>query len=433
MTKHLLTENWVMRLSELDRLIVGFSGGLDSTVLLHLLALEPRLKPKLMAVHINHGLSPNADAWQQHCERQCLQLGIDCIAQTVNFDRSANIEEGARNARYTVFSSLLKQNDALIVGHHLDDQAETLLLQLFRGAGIDGLAAMSESNALGLGLIMRPLLTHTRAHLQTYAHTNQLEWVEDESNQFTQYSRNHLRQEVMPLLIKQWPGVTATIARTATHCQQARLNLDTLAQMDCPELNEPTNRLSIEPLKHLTLERISNVLRVWLKDNQVKLPSTVTFQRVIQEVVFASPDAMPLVSWSSVQIRRYRNYVYLDTKKPFDLPRSIEWQDFPNPLVFADGKMRVTASKAKKGISIPCNATIHIRFREGGEVFCWRGQTKLLKKLMQDFGILPWLRDKTPLLYVNEQLAAVIGYAVSDLFYAENEATAYDIQALTLG
>lgn len=433
MTKSLLTENWVMRLAQLDRLIIGFSGGLDSTVLLHLLASESQLKLKLMAVHINHGLSPHADAWQQHCARQCLQLGINFVAQTVNFDRSANIEEGARNARYNLFSSMLRHNEAVIVGHHLDDQAETLLLQLFRGTGIDGLAAMSASNTLGLGSIIRPLLTHSREHLQTYAERNQLEWIEDESNQCIHYSRNYLRQEVMPLLIKQWPGVTTTIARTATHCQQAKLNLDALAQMDCPELNKTTNRLFIEPLRHFTVERISNVLRVWLKNNQAKLPPTSTFQRLIQEVLYASPDAMPLVSWSKVQIRRYRNYLYLETKTAFDLPSSIEWLDFPNSLIVADGKMSLSASKSKKGLNLACGAKIHIRFRQGGEVLCWHGQTKLLKKLMQDFGIPPWLRDRIPLLYVNEQLAAVVGYAISDLFYTESETTAYEIQALTLG
>ena len=183
MIKSLLSLEWLSRLNHFNTIFIGLSGGLDSTVLLHVLVSHPSLFPKLVPVHVNHGLSENADYWQIHCEQFCHKLDLSLITRSVQFNREANIEEGARIARYSVFSSLITAQDCLILGHHLDDQAETLLLQLFRGAGIDGLAAMSELSQFGLGKLARPFLNHSRAQLEHYADLHQLSWIEDESNQ----------------------------------------------------------------------------------------------------------------------------------------------------------------------------------------------------------------------------------------------------------
>nr|WP_284498321.1 tRNA lysidine(34) synthetase TilS [Legionella maioricensis] len=407
------------------KLIVGFSGGLDSTVLLHLLASHSSLCPKLIAVHINHGISSNAEYWQKHCEQFCLNSGIDFISHAVEFDRSANIEEGARIARYTVFSSLLTTQDCLILAHHRDDQAETVLLQLFRGAGVDGLAAMSDLSTWGVGTLARPLLSYSREQLEHYAASHQLKWIEDESNQEISYSRNYLRHQIMPLLLKKWPGVVGNIARTALHCQQAKANLDELAIHDDQELLTATNSLFIEPLKKLSIERITNVLRVWLKKNQVQLPSTLTFQRLIHEVLFASSDAAPVVSWNEIQVRRYQQYLYLDKKKVISLPHCIEWTEFPLPLVLTEYNFSLMAKKVNQGLIVPQNAKVEIKFRRGGEQFYWHGQTKQLKKLFQEWGVPPWLRDTIPLIYINDQFAAVVGYAVSDLFFTHNSSDSW--------
>lgn len=318
MIKPLLSTEWFSRLSHFNKLIIGFSGGLDSTVLLHVLASHPTLLAKLIAVHVNHGISAHAPCWQLHCQQFCQNLGIPLITQSVQFDRSANVEEGARIARYAVFSSLLAEDDCLILGHHLNDQAETVLLQLFRGSGVDGLAAMPDFGQLEPGKIARPFLTHSREQLEYYAAFHQLSWIEDESNEDTSYSRNYLRQQIMPLLQRKWPGVVGNIARTALHCQQAKRNLDMLATQDMTlqeNLEKLTsNSLLITPLKALGRDRIANVLRVWLKNNQIQLPSTVTFWRLIDEVIFASPDATPVVSWGEVTVRRYQKHLFLDKK-----------------------------------------------------------------------------------------------------------------------
>ncbi|HHF7367018.1 TPA: tRNA lysidine(34) synthetase TilS [Legionella bozemanae] len=467
MIKPLLSTEWFSRLSHFNKLIIGFSGGLDSTVLLHVLASHPTLLAKLIAVHVNHGISAHAPCWQLHCQQFCQNLGIPLITQSVQFDRSANVEEGARIARYAVFSSLLAEDDCLILGHHLNDQAETVLLQLFRGSGVDGLAAMPDFGQLELGKIARPFLTHSREQLQDYAAFHHLSWVEDESNEDTSYSRNYLRQQIMPLLQRKWPGVVGNIARTALHCQQAKRNLDMLATQDMTlqeNLEKLTsNSLLITPLKALGRDRIANVLRVWLKNNQIQLPSTVTFGRLIDEVIFASPDATPVVSWGEVTVRRYQKHLYLDKKNANNLSscirtlskraatqemredskrsteaymndsstvstkqacstiefrkRSIEWSAFPLPLVIPDASINLLAKKAKQGLVIPADAKVFVRFRQGGEEFSLHGQTKRLKKLFQEWGVPPWLRERIPLIYFNDKLAAVVGYAMSDLFF----------------
>lgn len=418
----LLNADWLARLDSFSQLMVGFSGGLDSTVLLHVLAAQPSLRSKLVAVHINHGISPNALSWQQHCAQCCQVLGIQFITESVQFARSANVEEQARIARYAVFSSLLTAEDCLLLGHHQDDQAETVLLQLFRGAGIDGLAAMSTLSHLGAGTMARPFLNYSRAQLAQYARVHQLSWIEDESNQELIYSRNYLRQQIMPLLVKKWPGVVATIARSALHCQQAKSNLDVLATQDMKTSSEPdglsSSSLSIDSLSNLNFARLANVLRVWLRNNQVQLPSTATFHRLINELIYARNDAAPEVSWGAVLVRRYQKHLYLDRKTSGTLPACSAWSVFPSPLILAEAGIKLDAKKAEQGLVVPPGAKIEIRFRQGGEAFVWHGQTKQLKKLFQEWGVPPWQRERTPLVYINEQLAAVVGYATSDLFFS---------------
>ncbi|USQ14896.1 tRNA lysidine(34) synthetase TilS [Legionella lytica] len=424
----LLNADWLVRLEQFDKLVIGFSGGLDSTVLLHALATHSFLHAKLLAVHINHGISPNAISWQQHCEQFCRYLGINFVTEAVQFDRSANIEEGARVARYAVFSALLTEKDCLVLGHHQDDQAETVLLQLLRGAGVDGLAAMTELGTLGRGAIARPCLNTSRAQLEQYARSQQLSWIDDESNQDISYSRNYLRQQILPVLAEKWPGAVGTIARTALHCQQAKSNLDALALQDCPELSVASNSLCITPLIQLDFARIANVLRTWLKKRQIQAPSTVLLHRMIDELIFARIDAVPQVTWDEVVVRRYQQHLYLDKKNTRILPNYSEWVGFPSPLMLGVGGLCVSAEPAKQGLVVPPKAKIAIRFRQGGETFFLHGQTKQLKKLFQEWQIPPWQRGRIPLLYINDELAAIVNYAISDVFFNHNASLAWSLK-----
>ena len=461
MIKQLLDSEWLKRLQEFTHLIVGFSGGLDSTVLLHVLASHPFLQNKLLAVYVNHGISSNAFIWENHCRSVCQNLNIPFISKAVQVDSSSNLEENARKARYDVFTSLLTSNSCLILAHHRDDQAETLLLQLFRGAGIDGLAAMAELSALGAGTLVRPLLSVTRAELEEYAALHQLEWIEDESNEDIHYSRNYLRHQIMPLLEQRWPGVVGNISRTASHCQEAKINLESLAIQDCSELSGSGHVLNISSLLLLHFERITNVIRLWLKKNDIQLPSTVVLYRLIKDVIFARADAVPKISWNNIRIYRYQNNLYLEKPEPLSDPKHkitiheagispentssqaleeergklqleakitksiasiqtcVEWTNFPKPLLIPQCAVELIAEKVKHGLVIPSGHKIWIGFRQGGEHIFWRGQTKQLKKLFQEWKIPPWKRDEIPLIYINDKLAVVVGYAVSDLFYSE--------------
>ncbi|MBA3537156.1 MAG: tRNA lysidine(34) synthetase TilS, partial [Tatlockia sp.] len=395
------------------------SGGLDSTVLLQNLSTQPTLINKLVAVHINHGLSINAFQWQSHCQQFCKELGIQLIVKQVDFSRLANIEEAARKARYQAFAALLSEEDCLILAHHLDDQAETLLLQLFRGAGVDGLAAMPARKKFAEATLLRPYLKFSRQNLEDYAKAHQLEWIDDESNQNLAFSRNYLRQKILPLIGSRWPAVVRNLVRTTQHCQQAQSNLEALAKIDCPELKEPSTTLALASLSGLDRARIANVLRFWFKLNKVKMPGTLSFNRLITEMIEAKNDARPLIAWKGYCVRRYQHKLYLMQDKEETVLSSQVWTCFPKPLVI-EGLGKIIVREVAQGFLLPGQSQIEIRFRQGGELFNWHGQNKQLKKLLQEWQVPTWLRDRIPLFYINGQLAIVVGYAVSDLFFGES-------------
>lgn len=413
-------------LADYGHLFVGFSGGLDSTVLLYQLSRHPSLSKKLTAVHINHGLSPNAAQWQDHCEQRCQQWHVRFIALSVYCERKGNVEEAARIARYQALATLIKKNDCLLMGHHLDDQAETLLLQLCRGAGVDGLAAISEKTTVGEGDLRRPLLKCTRQAIQTYAMEHGLSFIDDESNANIRYSRNFLRQDILPLLKSRWAGVAPNLARAAEHCRQAQANLNDLAQLDCPSLAEASRVLPLTSLFHLNRARLSNVLRVWLRQNSANMPNTLTFNRLIDEMIFAAPDSNPEVHWGQTTIKRYQQHLYLSPQQT-GLTSILSWTAFPKPLCLKEGLGQLTAEISDEGLFIPSGSQVEVRFRDGGETFYWHGQNKSLKKLLQEWKVPPWHRQQMPLLYVEGKLAAVIGYAISDHFYQKKAGQCYSL------
>lgn len=425
---NILNEKWLSELRHYTRLYVGFSGGLDSTVLLHRLTTSPSIASKTIAIHINHGLSSKAQDWQHHCKMVCQKWNVPLITQKVSFNHDANIEERARQARHAVFSSLIKTNEALLLGHHQDDQAETVLLQLFRGAGIEGLSAMIDCQVFSQGWLLRPLLAYPRKVLESYACSSGLSWVDDESNKDCRYSRNFLRQQVIPLIKTRWPGVDANLTRTATHCQQAQMNLDELACLDHLRLKHHTNTLSLLPLSGLTTSRKKNILRVWLKRNTLCVPDTTVFDRLIPEVIEAKEDSNPKLVWGNYYIRRYKQTLYLlEATNEGSLP-TISWLNFPHLLMLPHHLGRLKALSASQGLVIPKGSRIDVCFRQGGERFYWHGQTKALKKLFQQWHIPPWLRNLIPLIYINQELAAVVGYAIGDRFYQSSTKHSYHIE-----
>jgi tRNA(Ile)-lysidine synthase len=395
----------------MNKLWVAFSGGLDSHCLLHMYATGNLPLPKdtsLNAVHINHNLSPHAADWQQHCQQICEKLTVPYHVEAVTITRQPgeSLEALARDARYTLFKQLLITGDKLVTAHHADDQSETFLLQATRGAGIKGLACMPRERALGEGVLQRPLLDFTQAQLQAYALTHNLTWVEDESNQDTNFNRNYLRHNVMPVLQNRWPSLHKSIQQISGYCAEAAILAEALAKIDINNCLQLDQSLSIENLSALDLARQKNVLRYWLTSQQVSLPSGPTLQRIFSELIPAAHDAQPQISWGNNQIRRFNQRLYLLSESLPTAPKAFEWN-------WKQQQANLKAIVAEQGIAAKTlPTTLQVKFRLGGQRFKLVGcdHSQSLKKLLQAWQVPPWQRDYLPLICDGETLLAAPPY-----------------------
>ncbi len=409
---------------------VAYSGGLDSHVLLHSLASLRTTHPNLrfQAIHINHGLSENAEKWSKHCQHVCEALSIECIIKNVPseaYGTRNNLEATARNFRYELLADILPDQAYLLTAHHRDDQMETLLLRLFRGAGVKGLSAMSFQRSLGKGFLVRPLLNISRQSLNDYARREKLHWIEDESNFSLKFDRNYLRQTVMPLLKTRWPSLSTVLARTAYHCQETSILLDKIALEDLTKVRGSiAGTLSVSALKQLSFVRQTQILRYWLNMLSLNPPDSKKINALIKNLLYARTDAMPLMLWNGAEIHRYKDDLYaFFTLLPHDTNAIIPW-NLKTPLNLPANIGQLTVKRLKETteatsantISLPQSiATTTVRFRQGGERFHAynRSGSHPLKKLFQEWSVPTWLRDRVPLLYFDEELAVVVGYAVS--------------------
>ena len=397
---------------------VAYSGGLDSAVLLHLAAQTKscRMDLEIRALHIHHGLHADADAWTAHCQSNCLSLGIPLTVLRVDAGKrpGQSPEEVARRARYQAIESLIGPGDTVLLAQHRDDQAETLLLQLLRGAGLEGLAAMPVRSRLGAGHLLRPLLDCSRAQLAEYANEYGLSWVEDSSNQELIFDRNFLRHEVLPLLCSRWPGLSASLARSARHCAEARDLLNTRTRELLDRVRHPgCDTLSISRLKPLAPADRRLVLRGWIRERGWRVPSTAVLGRIETECLDAGADRSPEVRWREGEVRRYRDALFLLPVVPLrTVGQSLIWQPDLKELALPDGNGILTLRPDDaRGIRLEDwrTARVEIRYRRGGEKIRLAGRQGHhdLRKLFQEAGIPPWVRERTPLIYLDERLAAV--------------------------
>ncbi len=408
---------------------VGFSGGCDSHVLLHLLSRLRQSQPfDLRAVYVNHGLSPKAAEWGEHCHAVCDALRVDFYYQQVDATPKAgeSPEAAARHARYAAFTEMLQPGDYLCTAHHQDDQAETLLLQLLRGAGPKGLAGMPASSPLGKATQLRPLLGFSQAQLLEYAQQHKLNWIEDESNSDTGFNRNYLRHDVMPALRQRWPSADATIARSAANCAEAAQLLEVLASQDYQSVkSESSTELDVHKLLELDFARQKNLLRYWVRQAGMSLPSEIKLQHIISDVLHAAADKSPCVKWLGAEVRRFDGRVYLmEPMLDFDRAELLEWHDLDHPLQLPNEVMLVCQqSKKLPALSLKKlrTAKLEIRFRHGGEQIRLPGKQHHveLKKLFQQQGIPPWQRQRIPLLFANGELVHVAGICIAEGFNAD--------------
>lgn len=405
---------------ENKKYLVAYSGGLDSHVLLHLCA---KAKLNTRAVYINHGLQTDADNWQQHCQTVCDQLQIEF--ESIGVDARARTgqspEEAARNARYTALKKHLKKQEYLLTAHHQEDQAETLLLQLMRGAGTAGLASMPAVQIFGNGYHCRPMLDCARDAIKQYADQEKLRWVEDPSNNDTSFDRNFIRQQVIPILQKRWPQVNSVIKKSA-EIQQENLELiHAIAAIDLASIITKNQRIiSIRQLCKLSTARQFNVLKFWIKNSALDKPTRNVLTQIQSSVLTAMEDAEPLVAWANTEVRRFKDELYvMPSLNQHDEEKVLLWNaeknmQLNNLDVFITVKRNVV-----NGLSPDClDKKLEIKFRRGGEKIKPAGQqhTSSLKNLMQQKEIPPWCRSRIPLLYIDDVLACVCGYWVADEF-----------------
>jgi tRNA(Ile)-lysidine synthase len=406
---------------------VAFSGGLDSHALLHALSkLRAELGADIGAVHVNHGLQLDADHWESHCQQLCADLKVPYVSLRVDGKalRGESPEAAARSARYTALADWLPAQHCLLTAQHQDDQAETLLLQLLRGSGVNGLAAMPVLTTFGAGRLLRPLLDVTREALYRYAISNRLSWIEDPSNTDTGFDRNYLRRQVLPVLRERWPAVASSLSRSAAHCADAARLLAELAEQDLQALTVRGNTLSLTGLVALPLARQGNVLRHWTRQLSGKTPSAAVLARILNDVTGSRRDSEPCVRWGGFEIRRYREELFLLPRAavPEEQPGTLDWA-LSGPLALPGvGGVLTATTETGRGIrvaAVPAGC-VRVAWRRGGE-YCrpaGRGHQHRLKKLFQERGIPPWERSRIPLIYIQDQLAAVAGMWVCEPFQA---------------
>lgn len=395
---------------------VAFSGGLDSSVLLHLLAELARREavPALSAIHVQHGLQPVAAAWPEHCRQFCAALGIPLQVVAVQVAAQASVEQAARQARYAAFAEHLPPDAVLFSAQHRDDQAETLLFRLLRGAGVRGLAAMPGQRPLGRGTLLRPLLDCSRAELQGYAEAHGLSWIEDPSNADTRFSRNFLRQRVMPLLAERWPQTSVALARSVAHLSEAEQLLGELARVDLQAAHgEPAfswlalPSLDLSLVTQLSDARQRNLLRHWLAPLS-RMPDSDHWVGW-RDLRDAAGDASPVWKLADGELHRADGRLYW---------LSADWLAppvLPDPAV-----MRVQGTS-----ELPGNGQVqirgelpagrwHLRYRLGGESLHLpeRGRRDL-KRLLNEWRVPAFVRPRLPLLFDGDELMAVANLAQS--------------------
>jgi tRNA(Ile)-lysidine synthase len=438
---------------------IAYSGGVDSQVLLHAIAVlrdKQQISNTIIACHVNHGLSANAEKWVEFAQAQCKDLNVPLVVTSVNLaiDSSDSLEALARIARYNALANLNTQPCLILTGHHSDDQAETFLLALKRGAGVKGLSAMKALSTLAQHTLVRPLLDIPRTEIVKYAHSHHLTWVEDESNSDTRFDRNFIRQRVLPELSERWPSITQTINRSAVHCLQSQELLDELAMLDlktCSVAGQNTC-LSVDSLKGLTIARFNNVMRYFLELNHCLMPTTKQLTEIKQQLL-SPQDQTPEITLVDKVIRRYAGKLYLTpefndvsgykaTVQLTDVlnQKSTE-QCSPHTITLPDGLGRLLFLKGKasnqelpilhdeKVIDKHCiglseeSVELMVCFNHNNPKVLpeYRQHHRPLKKVLQELKISPWDRRRTPLIFSNNELVLIAGQTICKAFLPQED------------
>jgi tRNA(Ile)-lysidine synthase len=421
------------------RALLGYSGGVDSHVLLYELARIVSIhKISLIALHANHQVLPNSDAWEEHCQQVCKKIGVEFRSQRlcVDLTQPGGKENLLREARYSWFKNIMNPGDILVTAHHLDDQVETVLLRLFRGSGVRGLAGISFAREFGEGELHRPFRDISRSEILSSAKLHDLKWVEDESNHDELFDRNFLRKQAIPIVRSRWRGYAKTIARASEHCARAETLLEQIGEEDLKRwLITPNEcrfanfgKVAISNLVVLSPERAANFLRCWSRNVDHEAPGSDRLFELLRQLGRSGEGRKARLAWKSVEFRRYRDYLYLLPAQASRTPRAAKcsmvdpWLDLPTVGLRLRALRGMGSGIRASGINIPAikicwyNQKIGLRLAGGA-------RTRTLRNLFQEQGIPPWERWRLPILCIDDSVAYVPSIGAAAEFAAgRNEA-----------
>ncbi|MFA6698666.1 MAG: tRNA lysidine(34) synthetase TilS [Thiomicrospira sp.] len=407
-----------------DTLWVAYSGGLDSTVLLDALVQLRPTHRSIKAIHIHHGLQAHADEWVEHCQRQCQCLGVELVVVRVALKGDSNIEARARNARYQAFAQQLGPHDGICTAHHQRDQAETFCLNLLRGAGVNGLAAMPPQRRLNNthpAWLYRPLLGLTRADLQAYAACHQLSWVEDVMNRDMRFQRSVVRHKLLPLMAEIWPQAETKIAESAAHLAEARDLLAQLAQLDLSQISHNAQRIDWRALQALSWSRQKLVLRHWLHHYHGISLDQACLNWLKTQCFTAAPDRQPIRRLGHGQLRRYRQFLYFLHNEPANYRIRLAGHD---ELSRYGLQAQLSEGEGLALAWFEAGHQVYLRNISAAERTCAG-----LKNWFAQQAIPPWQRTFWPVIEVDGELALIVGYRVMKNFAAKEGEVALKVSA----
>lgn len=398
-----------------SHLVLALSGGLDSMVLLDLLATARQLQPfALQAVYINHGISAFAAQWGDFCARQCAERGVAFVQRNVVLTGRDNLELKARTARYQALAEFIRSDKHLLLtAHHSDDQLESLILALKRGSGPAGLSGIAARCNFAAGALCRPLLPFSRTELTAYASQHQLSWVNDDSNDDTRFERNFIRRHITPVLLQRWPQFSATARRSMQHLADLQQLADYYT-IQAAERCVRSNTLLLAELAKLIPLQQDLVIRHWLKSYALN-PETQWLTTLKQQVIAARSDATPVLVCGNYQLRRFAGKLYLLTDAQVAVQeQSLNWQGEPKLQLPCGSKLYFTAQQQADALPLAAMSAqivfgrLSLRFKPAGSAM-----SKPLKQWFKLWQVPPWQRLQVPLLLVNGELVAVAGFSSS--------------------
>ena len=403
-----------------NKFCIAFSGGMDSTVLLHVMKNIIDEKSQIRAIHINHNIVDNSKVWSKTCKSICKNFGIDIEIISLEVTHNGyGLEAAARDERYEKLKEKLYENEYLLTAHHEEDQMETVFLRMARGTGLDGLQGINEKYSFGEGIIFRPMLEVSKTSVMDYAKEHQLKWVEDSSNQDTHFDRNFLRKKIIPQFRERWPSIASSVSRLSQLSAQNIKILNQIAEEDIGPIAN-MNELPLAKLLDKSFERANNMLRYIILANGMSIPSMKTLQDGLKEMLDPETDKS-VIAWKDYCIRKYKNHLYflsnsdlepnkVDVRIPWEIGKTVNLGEnigtIEATFIYGDG------------LSIEkCKNKLTISYRQGGELIKPIGHriNKSLKNLFQENQILPWMRDKIPLIYYQDELVSV-----ADLWFNQN-------------